>query len=55
MEKFSDNIWVIYALVDPRFPDDIRYVGKTCQTVPKRLRNHLHYAKRAKTNTHLVC
>ena len=35
----------IYGLVDPRFPDDIRYVGKTAGPVQSRLLRHISASK----------
>jgi|SRR5579872_999466 len=47
MELFN-----IYTLVDPRDPENVRYVGKTkAERIKKRLIEHC-YAKNLKTNTH---
>lgn len=46
--------WVIYTLSDPRAPEAIRYVGKTCRKPEYRLKGHLHYA-RGPANTKLTC
>lgn len=32
---------IIYGLYDPRFPDDIRYVGQTVQLLETRLKDHI--------------
>lgn len=44
--------WVIYTLIDPRSPAEIRYVGKTHQKPGKRLKRHLRDAKGTKNKTH---
>ena len=36
---------LIYGLVDPRKPEDIRYVGKTRQRISRRLYGHITQAK----------
>ena len=42
----------IYTLSDARDPDNIRYVGKTVQTLKKRLSGHIHDAKTAKMSNY---
>lgn len=34
--------WAIYVLVDPRTPDDVRYVGKTVSPLRQRLASHIY-------------
>ena len=46
--------WMIYTLCDPRFPSDVRYVGKTSCSLKKRVSGHLSYASRSPSRTHLV-
>lgn len=40
----------IYALVDPRTPTVIRYIGKTIKPVRVRMQEHVADAKRGKQN-----
>jgi hypothetical protein len=42
--------WIIYILFDPRYPKDVRYVGKTSKLLCQRLSAHLC----AKKDTHVV-
>lgn len=47
------NSCYIYALVDSLNPDDIRYIGQTVLTLPKRLKRHINscaYETTHKTN-----
>lgn len=44
----------IYFLVDPR-TFDIRYVGKTVQTLGRRLNSHVYEASTGKYNHHCAC
>ena len=43
----------IYTLSSTRNLNDIRYVGKTIQTLKRRLFTHIADAKRAKKNEYL--
>ena len=40
----------IYALVDPRAPESIRYVGKTVAPVSQRVQSHIDEARREQRN-----
>mgnify|MGYP003590577521 CR=1 FL=1 len=41
----------IYKLYDPRFPDDVKYVGKTKKSLNERLSAHLsNYFLESKTH-----
>lgn len=40
------KITKIYALIDSRLPNDIRYIGKTTQTLSRRLYNHISDSKK---------
>lgn len=44
--------WHIYALVDPREPEVIRYIGKTYQRPSARLSTHVREAKRRSRRNH---
>lgn len=37
--------FLIYVLIDKRYPEKIRYVGKTTTTAKKRLNSHIHTSK----------
>lgn len=49
----KDKVY-IYGLVDP-VSKEIRYVGKTVQSVENRLASHLSKAKTSKKKTHVYC
>ena len=40
-----DKIY-IYGIVDPNFPDVIRYVGKTKKSITERLKQHIYLSKK---------
>lgn len=54
VETGGINLCKIYGLYDPRYPNIIRYVGKTISSLRKRLQSHLDECKKTNSNTYKI-
>lgn len=49
----TERTWTVYALVDSRYPEDIRYIGISCRP-RKRLHNHVNGSSEANHRSHWI-